>query len=145
MTTKTYLPKTDEIKRQWHVIDGEGKVLGRLATQAANLLSGKNKAYYAHHLDCGDFVIVTNAAKVRLTGKKLEQKMDYRHSGYPGGDKITPYSKLMAEKPERAVQLAVKGMLSKNRLGSQQIRRLKVYQGAEHPHSAQLGKVEKAS
>src|SRR3989339_26127 len=103
MNSKTYLPKENEIQRDWHVIDGTGKVLGRLATNIANILRGKNKVYYTSHLDCGGFVVVTNAAKVKLTGKKLDQKIDYRHSGYPGGDRYTPYSKLMAEHPEKAV------------------------------------------
>lgn len=140
MNNKTYLPKVDEISnnRQWHHLDANGRVLGRIACEAANILRGKNKRWYTSHLDCGDFVIITNADKIVLTGKKLEQKIDYRHSGYSGGDVYTPYSKLMAEKPERAVLLAVKGMLAKNKLGNQQIKRLKVYRGTAHPHSAQF-------
>jgi large subunit ribosomal protein L13 len=138
MFQKTYLPKTADIVRKWHVIDGRGLVLGRLACEAAKKLSGKNKAYYTQSIDCGDFVVVTNAAKVVLTGKKLEQKVDFRHSGYPRGDKYTLYSKLMAENPEKAVRLAVKGMLPKNRLGSKQIRRLKIYKNESHPHKEQV-------
>ncbi|OGS19608.1 MAG: 50S ribosomal protein L13 [Elusimicrobia bacterium RIFOXYA2_FULL_50_26] len=140
INAKTHLPKVVEINRKWHHIDATGKVLGRLACEAANILRGKNKRDYTPHLDCGDFVVVTNAGKVVLTGKKLEQKIDYRHSGYSGGDVSTPYSKLMSEKPDRAITLAVKGMLAKNKLGNRQITRLKVYKTAEHPHAAQFTK-----
>ncbi|HBU70302.1 MAG TPA: 50S ribosomal protein L13 [Elusimicrobia bacterium] len=142
MIPKTYLPKQEEIKRGWHLIDASGRPLGRLATQAANILRGKTKRIYTPHLDCGDFVVVTNAEKVVLTGDKLNQKIDYRHSGYSGGDVYTPYSKLMADNPQKAIRLAVKGMLQHNRLGSKQIVRLKVYKGSAHPHSAQFAKSE---
>jgi large subunit ribosomal protein L13 len=134
MNMKTYLPKQEEIQRRWHVIDARGKALGRLATQAADILRGKDKPIYSNHVDCGDYVVVTNATKVVLTGKKLEQKIDYRHSGYPRGDRYIPYSKLMTDNPEKAVRLAVKGMLPKNKLADRQIKRLKVYRTAEHPH-----------
>jgi large subunit ribosomal protein L13 len=139
MNYKSYLPKTDEIKREWHFIDAKGKVLGRLATKVADILRGKIKASYTPFFDCGDFVVITNAEKIVLTGKKLEQKIDYRHSGYPGGDRYIPYSQLMADNPEKAVMLAVKGMLQHNKLGRAQLTRLKVYRGAEHPHAAQTG------
>ena len=135
---KSYLPDVSEMKREWHFIDASGMVLGRLSTKVANILRGKDKPYFTHHLDCGGFVVVTNADKVVLTGKKLEQKIDYRHSGYPGGDKYVPYSKLMVDNPEKALHLAVKGMLQKNKLGSQQIKRLKIYKGNQHPHIAQV-------
>jgi large subunit ribosomal protein L13 len=138
MVYKTYLPKTEEIKRKWHLIDGSGRVLGRLATEAANYLMGKNKRYFCDHLDCGDFVIVTNSNKIVLTGKKLVQKIDFRHSHFPKGDKYTPYSVMMSEKSDKALLLAVKGMLSKNKLGRAQLKRLRVYKGTEHPHIAQL-------
>lgn len=140
MPTKTYLPKESEIpqNRKWRLIDGAGVALGRVATQAAMMLMGKNKADYTPHLDTGDFVVVINASKIVLTGKKLEQKIDYRHSGYPGGDRYVLYGKLMAEHPEKAVTLAVEGMLPKNRMRGKEIVRLKVYKGAEHPHAAQF-------
>lgn len=135
---KSYLPKAGTIKRKWHIIDAQGQVLGRLATAVADTLRGKKKRTYCNSVDCGDFVIVTNASKVVLTGNKINQKTAFRHSGYPGGDTLTPYAKLMAESPEKAVRLAVKGMLPKNRLAARQIVRLKIYRGAEHPHSAQF-------
>jgi large subunit ribosomal protein L13 len=125
------------VKRQWLVIDATDVVLGRLATQVARLLRGKHKAVFAPHADTGDFVIVVNADKVALTGAKREQKVAYRHSGYPGGLKRTPYAQLLEQRPEKAVELAVRGMLPKNTLGRQQLRKLKVYAGPTHPHSAQ--------
>jgi large subunit ribosomal protein L13 len=137
---KTYFPKSNEIVRGWHHIDASGKVLGRLSTHIADVLRGKDKVIFSRDIDCGDFVVVTNAEKIVLTGKKLEQKLDFRHSGYPGGDKYTTYEKLMAEKPERALLLAVKGMLPKNKLADRQITRLKVYRSNEHPHAAQFAK-----
>ena len=140
MNTKTYLPRQEEIKRQWHVIDANGKVLGRLATEVAGLLRGKGKPFYTSHIDCGDFVVIVNASKIVLTGNKLDQKIDFRHSGYPRGDKYTPYRKLMAENPGKAVRLAVKGMLPKNKLADRQITRLKVYTDQQHPHAAQMAK-----
>jgi large subunit ribosomal protein L13 len=137
MTVRTFSPKAADIQRQWHVIDASDVVLGRLATQTATLLRGKHKAIFAPHIDTGDFVIIVNAAKVALSGNKLRDKMAYRHSGYPGGLRAMSYAELMARSPERAVEKAVKGMLPKNALGRQMLRKLKVYAGAEHPHQAQ--------
>jgi large subunit ribosomal protein L13 len=134
---RTYTPKTGEITREWHVIDATDVVLGRLATQAATLLRGKHKATFAPHVDTGDFVIIINAEKVALTGSKLAQKMEYRHSGFPGGLRATSYADLLATNPRRAVEKAVKGMLPHNKLGRQQGTKLKVYAGPEHPHQAQ--------
>ncbi|MCB4791411.1 MAG: 50S ribosomal protein L13 [Elusimicrobia bacterium] len=140
MINKTYLPKISEIKRGWHLIDAKGKPLGRIATQAVYLLRGKNKPFYTPHLDCGDHVVVTNVSQIVLTGKKLEQKIDYHHSGYPGGDKYTVYSKLMAEKPEKGLWLAAKGMLPKNRLAGVQIKRLRIFKGNEHDFADKFAK-----
>ncbi|AAZ56647.1 50S ribosomal protein L13 [Thermobifida fusca] len=134
---RTFSPKPSDIQRQWHVIDASDVVLGRLASRVATLLRGKHKPYYAPHVDTGDYVIVVNADKVVLTGKKLEQKRAYRHSGYPGGLRSIPYSELMAKNPARAVEKAVKGMLPKNSLGRRMAKKLKVYAGPEHPHQAQ--------
>jgi len=134
---RTYSPKPGEIERHWHVIDATDVVLGRLATHVATLLRGKHKPVFAPHVDTGDFVIVVNAGKVALTGNKRETKVAYRHSGYPGGLKQIGYGELLEKRPERAVELAVKGMLPHNRLGRKLIRKLKVYAGAEHPHAAQ--------
>ena len=134
---RTYSPKPGEIERQWHVIDAADVVLGRLATQAATLLRGKHKPVFAPHVDTGDFVINVNAEKVALTGNKRQTKMAHRHSGYPGGLRSVSYGELLDKRPERAVELAVKGMLPHNRLGRQLIKKLKVYAGAEHPHAAQ--------
>jgi large subunit ribosomal protein L13 len=134
---RTYTPKPGQIERAWHVIDATDVVLGRLASQVARLLRGKHKAIFAPHLDTGDFVIVINASKVVLTGAKLTQKKAYRHSGYPGGLTAVPYGELLAKRPEEVVRKAVKGMLPKNRLARQQISKLKVYAGPEHPHAAQ--------
>lgn len=134
---RTYTPKASEITRSWHVIDATDVVLGRLASQAAILLRGKHKATFAPHIDTGDFVIIINAEKVALTGAKLEQKKAYRHSGYPGGLRGIPYSELLEKNPERAVEKAIRGMLPKNKLADQQLKKLKVYAGAEHPHAAQ--------
>jgi large subunit ribosomal protein L13 len=135
---RTYSPKPGEIERQWHVIDATDIVLGRLATHAATLLRGKHKPTFAPHVDTGDFVIVINAGKVALTGNKRETKFAYRHSGFPGGLKRIAYGDLLATRPERAIEQAVKGMLPHNRLGSRLITKLKVYAGPEHPHAAQL-------
>jgi large subunit ribosomal protein L13 len=134
---RTYSPKSADVQRQWHVIDATDVVLGRLATQAATLLRGKHKPIFAPHVDTGDFVIVVNAAKVALTGNKRDQKIAYRHSGYPGGLRRTPYSELLEKRPERAVERAVKGMLPHNTLGRQMLSKLKVYAGPDHPHQAQ--------
>jgi len=134
---RTYQPKPGSVTRQWHVIDASDVVLGRLASQAARLLRGKHKAIYAPHVDTGDFVIIVNAAKVALTGAKREQKVAYRHSGYPGGLKRVPYTKLLEQRPERAIEKAIKGMLPHTTLGRQMASKLKVYAGPEHPHQAQ--------
>ncbi|MBQ8555279.1 MAG: 50S ribosomal protein L13 [Clostridia bacterium] len=134
---KTFMPKAADITRQWYVVDAEGQVLGRVATQVANILRGKNKPIYTPNVDTGDFVIVINADKVVLTGKKLDQKIYYKHSGYVGGLKETKYRKLLAEKPEEALRHAVVGMLPKGPLGRQMAKKLKVYAGAEHEHEAQ--------
>jgi large subunit ribosomal protein L13 len=136
-TVRTYTPKPGDVERTWHVIDATDVVLGRLASQVATLLRGKHKATFAPHVDSGDFVIVINADKVALTGNKREQKLAYRHSGYPGGLRAVPYSELLEKKPERAVEKAVRGMLPKNSLGRTQLTKLKVYAGPEHPHAAQ--------
>ncbi|WP_434970615.1 50S ribosomal protein L13 [Microbacterium sp. bgisy207] len=138
--TRTFTPKAGEIQREWLVIDATDVVLGRLASHAAALLRGKHKATFAPHVDSGDHVIIINADKVALTGQKLEQKKAYRHSGYPGGLKAVSYSELLEKNPVRAVEKAIRGMLPKNSLGRQQLSKLKVYTGAEHPHAAQQPK-----
>ena len=138
--TRTYTPKAGEVQREWLVIDATDVVLGRLASHAAVLLRGKHKATFANHLDTGDFVIIVNAGKVALTGQKLAQKKAYRHSGYPGGLTSVTYSELLEKNPVRAVEKAVRGMLPRNSLGRQQLSKLKVYAGAEHPHAAQQPK-----
>ena len=135
--TRTYSPKASEITHDWVIIDATDIVLGRLASHAAALLRGKHKATFAPHLDSGDFVIIVNADKVVLTGSKNEKKMAYRHSGYPGGLRATSYSELLEKQPARTVEKAIRGMLPKNSLGRAQIKKLKVYAGAEHPHAAQ--------
>ena len=137
MTVRTFSPKAGDIQRQWHVIDANDVVLGRLASQAAILLRGKHKPIFAPHVDTGDFVIVVNAEKIALSGNKLTDKMAYRHSGYPGGLSSIAYGDLLAKHPQRAVEKAVKGMLPKNTLGRQMLRKLKVYSGPHHPHEAQ--------
>ncbi|MBI4552944.1 MAG: 50S ribosomal protein L13 [Candidatus Latescibacteria bacterium] len=125
------------VERQWHVVDARGQVLGRLASQVAQILRGKTKPIYSPHVDTGDHVIIINASQVVVTGKKAEQKLYYRYSGYPGGLKVTPYQKLFARSPERVVRMAVKGMLPHTTLGRQMFRKLKVYRGSTHPHAAQ--------
>lgn len=140
MTTSTYVPKASEITNQWYVLDADGQTLGRLATQAATLLRGKHKPNFTPFLKTGDFVIVVNAEKVCLTGKKETDKVYYRHSGYPGGLKKETVKQVRERHPERLVQRAVAGMLPKNKLGRQLRTRLKVYTGAEHPHRAQQPK-----
>ena len=137
-TTLTTLKQAQE-NRRWVVLDAEGKVLGRLASQAAGLLRGKHKRFFTPCVDCGDFVLVTNAAKVKVTGNKLEQKFYFSHSGYAGGKKIVPYKLQMERDPRKVVFLAVKRMLPVNRLRALQLKRLKIYPGADHPHAAQLG------
>ena len=138
---KTYIPKTADIDRKWYVVDAEGMVLGRLASQVANILRGKNKPIYTPNVDTGDYVIIINASKLVLTGNKLDQKKYYHHSGYAGGLKETKYRKLMAEKPEFAVRHAVVGMLPKGPLGRQMAKKLKIYAGAEHDQAAQKPEV----
>jgi large subunit ribosomal protein L13 len=134
---KTYSPKKQELQNNWVVVDAQDKILGRLATEIATRLKGKHKPEYAPHLDNGDFVIVINADKIKVTGQKMAQKKYYRHSGYPGGIKEISLEKQMAKKPEQVIQTAVKGMLPKNRLGRALLKKLKVYAGTEHPHQAQ--------
>lgn len=136
-SVRTYSPKPGEVPREWHVIDATDVVLGRLASQVATLLRGKHKPSFARHVDTGDFVIVVNAAKVALTGNKREQKLAYRHSGYPGGLRSVSYRDLLDTRPQRVVEKAVKGMLPHTTLGRQMLRKLKVYAGPEHPHQAQ--------
>ena len=134
---KTFMPKAADITRQWYVVDAEGLVLGRLASEVANILRGKNKPIYTPNVDTGDYVIIVNADKVIMTGKKLDQKIYYHHSGYPGGLKETKYRKLLAEKPEFAIRHAIVGMLPKGPLGRQMAKKLKIYSGPEHEHAAQ--------
>ncbi len=134
---KTYTPKSNEIERAWWVIDAEGRPLGRLAAQVATILRGKHKPMYTPHLDVGDYVVVINARKVRLTGNKADQKTYFRHSGYMGGEKHIPFRRMIDRYPERVIELAVRGMLPKNSLGRHMRRKLKVYAGAEHPHQGQ--------
>ncbi len=134
---RTYSPKADEIERSWHLIDADGLVLGRMATEIARLLRGKHRPTFARHTDTGDHVVVVNAAKVVLTAQKAGQKFAYRHSGYPGGLKATSYAELLERRPEELVHRAVRGMLPKGTLGRQQLAKLKVYAGSDHPHQAQ--------
>ena len=138
---KTYMAKASDVQRKWYVVDAEGVVLGRLASQVASILRGKNKPIYTPHVDTGDYVIVLNADKVILTGKKLDQKIYYKHSGFAGGLKETPYRRLLAEKPEFAVQHAIIGMLPKGPLGRKMAKKMKVYAGSEHEHAAQQPEV----
>lgn len=135
------MAKANEIERKWYVIDAEGKVLGRLASEIASVLRGKRKPIFTPHVDCGDFVIVINADKVVLTGNKLNQKIYAYHTGYPGGRREVVYAEMMEKRPEKVIELAVKGMLPKNRLGRKMIKKLKVYTGSEHPHTAQAPEV----
>lgn len=134
---KTFTPKPSDIQREWFVVDAEGLVLGRMATEVARILRGKHKPMFAPHTDVGDHVIVINADKIVLTAGKAERKMVYRHSGYPGGLKTRSYADLLVEQPAEAVRKSITGMLPKNRLGAQMATKLKVYAGAEHPHAAQ--------
>ncbi len=135
---KSYMPKAEEVQRKWYIVDGTDKVLGRLASEVASILRGKNKPIFTPHVDTGDHVIIINTDKVVLTGKKLDQKLFRRHSLYPGGMKETPYRKLMAENSDKAVYEAVKGMLPHNSLGRKMLKKLRVYKGAEHEHQAQM-------
>ncbi len=135
---KTHSLKGAEIEKLWHVVDADGQTLGRLATQVANLLMGKHKPTYSRHLDMGDYVVVVNAEKIRVTGNKLKDKKYYRHTGYMGGIKETTLGVMLQRRPRRVVELAVRGMLPRNRLGRQLYRHLKVYAGPDHPHEAQV-------
>jgi large subunit ribosomal protein L13 len=135
---KTYTPKVQDIQRKWVVVDAENQVLGRLASKIAQILRGKHKPMFSPHLDVGDYVVVVNADKVRLTGTKEENKAYFRHTGYIGGEKFIPFKTMMEQHPDRVIDLAVKGMLPKNNLGRLMRRKLKVYAGAEHPHTAQM-------
>ena len=138
---KTSVPSIDSIDRQWYLVDAENQTLGRLATEVASVLRGKNKATFTPHLDTGDFVIVVNADKIRVSGKKPQQKLYRRHSGRPGGMKVETFEHLQERLPERIVEKAIKGMLPHNALGRQLFRKLKVYKGTEHPHAAQQPKI----
>jgi large subunit ribosomal protein L13 len=137
---KTYSAKPGEVAREWYVVDAEGKTLGRLATQIADALRGKRKPEYTPHVDTGDFVIVINAERIRVTGDKLHKKVYYRHSGYPGGIKSRTLEEMLDRRPEEVIRKAVKGMLPRNRLARAQLRKLKVYAGPDHPHEAQQPK-----
>ncbi|RJQ44684.1 MAG: 50S ribosomal protein L13 [Nitrospiraceae bacterium] len=134
---KTLSAKSKDVVKKWHIVDADGMVVGRLASKVATILRGKNKPIFTPHADTGDFVIVVNAAKVRFTGNKLDNKIYYHHSGYPGGLKEKTARNVMKDSPEDIIMLAVRGMLPKNRLGRQQLKKLKVYSGPEHPHKAQ--------
>ena len=134
----TYLAKPGEVQSKWYVVDAEGKTLGRLASVIASILRGKNKPEYTPNVDCGDHVIIINAEKIKLTGKKMVEKIHYTHSMYPGGLKAISYGKLLREKPEYAITKTIWGMLPHNRLGRQMIKKLRVYRGSEHPHEAQV-------
>jgi large subunit ribosomal protein L13 len=138
---KTYSAKAEDIHREWLVVDAEGKTLGRLSTEIARILRGKHKPIFTPHVDCGDFVIVINADKIRVTGDRLDQKMYYRHSGYMGGLKQTSLRQMLQTHPERVLQFSVRGMLPKNRLGRQVFKKLKVYASPTHPHAAQQPRV----
>jgi large subunit ribosomal protein L13 len=141
MRIKTYTPRAADIQREWFVIDAKDQTLGRLATQIAVLLRGKHKPMFSPHMDVGDYVIVLNCDKIRVTGRKLDQKFYYRHSGYPGGLKSESLREMLRRHPERVIQTAVRGMLPKNRLGRKMIKKLKIYAGDTHPHQAQKPKV----
>nr|WP_230869814.1 MULTISPECIES: 50S ribosomal protein L13 [Halanaerobiaceae] len=133
----TFMAKPDQVERKWYLVDASDKTLGRLATKVADILRGKHKPSFTPHIDTGDFVIIINAEKIKLTGKKWDQKKYYRHSGYPGGIKETTYKDLVKKKPELIIEKAVKGMIPHNKLGRQVVKKLKVYAGSEHPHQAQ--------
>ena len=144
MTLKTYTVKASEVERKWHLIDASDRVLGRLATEAAALLLGKHKPTFTRNLDTGDYVVVINAERIRVTGNKAKQKLYYRHSGYPGGLKSASLEEVMQKDPTKVIEHAVKGMLPHNKLGNQMIKKLKVYVGDSHPHASQTGTVAKA-
>ena len=141
---KTYSIKASDIKREWHVIDANEKILGRLSTEIAKLLMGKHKPLFARNMDVGDFVVVINADKIKVTGNKMKQKMYYRHSGYPGGLKTTSMERVMEEHPTRIIEHAVKGMLPQNRLKARMMKRLKIYAGEAHPHQGQITGIPEA-
>ena len=134
---RTFTQKQEEIERNWYIVDAEGETLGRLASRIAPILKGKHKPVYTPHLDCGDYVIIVNAEKVRVTGRKMDQKLYYRHSGYPGGLRSISLKDQLAKHPERVLQAAIRGMLPKNKLGRRMLKKLKVYAGDSHPHQAQ--------
>jgi len=134
---RTFTQKQKEIARNWYVVDAEGETLGRLASRIAPILKGKHKPVYTPHMDCGDYVIIVNAEKVRVTGRKMDQKLYYRHSGYPGGLRSISLRDQLAKHPERVLQAAIRGMLPKNKLGRRMLKKLKVYAGDSHPHQAQ--------
>ena len=134
---RTFTQKQEEIARNWYVVDAEGETLGRLASRIAPILKGKHKPVYTPHMDCGDYVIIVNAEKVRVTGRKMDQKLYYRHSGYPGGLRSISLKDQLAKHPERVLQAAIRGMLPKNKLGRRMLKKLKVYAGDSHPHQAQ--------
>jgi large subunit ribosomal protein L13 len=135
---KTYSAKASDIKRDWHLVDASGEVLGRVATRIARLLMGKHKTIFSRHLDMGDFVVVINAEKIRVTGNRAKQKLYYRHSGYPGGLKSISLERILETQPTRAIEYAVKGMLPRNRLGAQMMKRLRIFAGEEHPYRGQI-------
>lgn len=137
MNNRTYSPRAAEIERRWYLVDAGGKTLGRLATRIAHILRGKHKPGYSPHMDLGDHIVVINAEKIRVTGKKAQQKVYHRHTGYPGGIRTTPYAKVLELHPERILRQAVKGMLPRNTLGRQMYKKLRVYAGDEHRHDAQ--------
>lgn len=141
MRIKTYTPKPEDIQREWYVVDAKDQTLGRLASQIATILRGKHKPIFSPHVDVGDYIIVINAEKIRVTGKKLDEKIYYRHSGYPGGLKQLTLRQQLDKHPDRVIQTAVRGMLPKNKLGRAMIKKLKVYAGSSHPHEAQQPKV----
>ncbi|MFC1810619.1 50S ribosomal protein L13 [Patescibacteria group bacterium] len=134
---KTFSPKKDDVKRQWYLVDAKGQTLGRLATKVAVKLRGKDKPMFAPHVDCGDFVVIINAADIKVTGDKMNQKMYHRHSGYPGALKSTPLKKVMAKNPEEVVSKAIAGMIPRNKLKKEVLKKLKVFAGAQHAHEAQ--------
>ncbi len=140
MTTKSYTPRAGDIERSWYVVDADGKTLGRLASQIAHVLRGKHKPAYSPHMDLGDHIVVINAEKIRVTGRKAEQKVYHRHTGYPGGLRTTTYEEMLNKHPDRILRTAVKGMMPNNVLGRQMFKKLRIYAGPEHEHAAQQPK-----
>ena len=145
MTTKSYTPRAGEIERRWYVVDADGKTLGRLASQIAHVLRGKHKPTYSPHMDLGDHIVVINAEKIRVTGRKAEQKVYYRHTGYPGGLRTTTYEDMLNKHPERILRTAIKGMMPNNILGRQMFKKLRVYAGPDHGHAAQQPEAKSAT